>query len=50
MDINRDAKGRTFVEETNDGELSVPTLSFPDGKILVEPSISELADKLGIEM
>ena len=50
VDINRDAEGRAFVAETNDGELSVPTLCFPDGTTLVEPSISELAGKLGIEM
>jgi mycoredoxin len=50
VDIYRDAKGRAFVESVKDGKLSVPTLRFPDGSVLVEPSISELAERLGIEV
>ena len=42
VDITRDAEGHAFVEKINDGVLSVPTLSFPDGTVLVEPSISEI--------
>lgn len=49
VDIVRDPGGRAFVEEVNSGEIRVPTLCFPDGRILVEPSIPELAEALGIK-
>lgn len=48
IDINLNAEGRAFVEKTNGGKRSVPTIVFPDGSILVEPSSSQLAQKLGI--
>jgi mycoredoxin len=48
VDIEKDADARHFVEETNHGYRSVPTIVFPDGKILVEPSESELLKKLGL--
>jgi mycoredoxin len=46
IDIDNDAEGRKFVEKTNHGNRSVPTIVFPDGSILVEPSDSELKAKL----
>jgi thioredoxin reductase (NADPH) len=36
------------VEEKNDGKHTIPTIVFPDGSHLAEPSNEELADKLGI--
>jgi mycoredoxin len=48
VDIDQDADGRAFVVKTNNGFRSVPTLVFPDGSVLVEPSESQLAAKLGI--
>ena len=36
------------VEEKNDGKRTIPTIVFPDGSHLAEPSNEELADKLGI--
>ncbi len=36
------------VERINNGMRSIPTIIFPDGSILVEPSNAELADKLGL--
>jgi mycoredoxin len=50
VDINRDEVGLAFVEEVNDGERRVPTLRLTDGAILVEPSIAELAQALGVEV
>jgi mycoredoxin len=47
INIDRDADGRTFVEAVNSGMRSVPTIVFPDGDILVEPSRLELSEKLG---
>jgi mycoredoxin len=48
VDIDKDADARHFVEETNHGYHSVPTIIFPDGAILVEPSELELSKKLGL--
>lgn len=48
IDIDKDMDGRKFVEETNHGYRSVPTIVFPDGSILVEPSNDELTVKLGL--
>lgn len=46
IDIDRDAEGRAYVESVNNGNRSVPTIVFPDGSILVEPSTAELERKL----
>jgi mycoredoxin len=48
VDIDVDAEGRRFVEDTNKGFRSVPTIVFQDGSILVEPSTQELTNKLGL--
>lgn len=48
IDIDSDFTGRRFVEETNHGNRSVPTIVFPDGSILVEPSDEDLKEKLGL--
>ena len=48
FDIDQDPQARKFVEEVNHGFRSVPTIIFPDGSMLVEPSTSQLAEKLGI--
>jgi len=48
IDIDQDMDGRRYVEQVNNGFRSVPTIVFPDGKILVEPSVKELKEKLGI--
>jgi mycoredoxin len=48
IDIDKDTAARHFVEETNHGYRSVPTIVFPDGTILVEPSDLELSKKLGL--
>ena len=34
-----------FVMSVNHGNRSVPTIIFPDGSMLVEPSLSELNEK-----
>ena len=45
-DIDHDNEASVFVENTNQGQRRVPTIVFPDGSILVEPSNSELEKKL----
>lgn len=48
VDIEQDPDAMAYVEKVNDGQRIVPTIIFPDGDKLVEPSNAELADKLGI--
>lgn len=48
IDIDEDMEARQFVERVNNGYRSVPTIVFPDGSILVEPSVAELNRKLGL--
>jgi mycoredoxin len=47
INIDKDPAGREFVLQVNNGYRSVPTIVFPDGDILVEPSTTELVNKLG---
>lgn len=46
INIDEDPNGREFVMQVNNGYRSVPTIVFPDGDILVEPSSNVLAKKL----
>lgn len=48
IDIEKDRAGEQFVLKTNRGMRSIPTIVFPDGSILVEPSNTALASKLGL--
>jgi len=48
VDIEQDSEAMAYVEEVNRGKRIVPTIVFPDGSILVEPSNAELAMKLGL--
>lgn len=43
IDIEKDADARAFVRRVNNGMHSVPTIVFPDGTMLVEPSDADLA-------
>jgi glutaredoxin-like protein len=47
-DIEQDKQGCGFVEQVNGGRRRVPTIVFPDGSILVEPTNSELEKKIGM--
>jgi glutaredoxin len=42
IDIDENKLGEKFVRATNRGNRSVPTIIFPDGSILVEPSSGRL--------
>ena len=46
IDIDQNPEGKAFVIEVNKGNRSVPTIVFPDGSILVEPSNQELTNKI----
>ena len=49
VDIEQDPQAMAFVEQINNGKRIIPTIICPDGSILVEPSNSELAEKLGLQ-
>ena len=46
IDIDKNTEGEILVKETNHGNRSVPTIFFPDGTILTEPSNQTLNEKL----
>ncbi|MHC1784504.1 MAG: glutaredoxin domain-containing protein [Anaerolineaceae bacterium] len=48
VDIDKDPEAWKLVESINHGYRSVPTIVFPDGSTLTEPSTSVLAQKLNI--
>ena len=48
VDIEADPAATAMVERLNHGRQSVPTIVFPDGSVLVEPSNKVLAAKLGL--
>jgi mycoredoxin len=47
--IDNDGSARATLIQINDGYASVPTLIFPDGSKLVEPSMETLRQKLQME-
>lgn len=48
VDIEQDKKAMEFIEKINNGMRIIPTIIFPDGEILVEPTNAQLAEKLGL--
>ena len=48
INIEEDEEAAEFVARVNKGMQSVPTIIFPDGSILVEPSPRELARKFSL--
>ena len=49
IDIEQDPEAEQFVIETNRGKRIIPTIVFPDGSFLTEPSNTELAAKIGLQ-
>jgi len=50
VDIEMDEEAAKYLEKINGGYRSVPTVIWPDGSKLVEPSIEDLAKKIGIKL
>jgi len=50
VDIEADEAAARTLESLNRGYRSVPTIVWPDGSTLVEPSVEELSKKLGIAL
>lgn len=49
VDIEQDEKAMAFVEKVNNGMRIIPTIVFPDGSTLSEPSNAQLAEKLDMQ-
>ncbi len=49
INIEEDQEDQAFVQKVQNGGLTIPTIVFDDGSILIEPSNAELATKLGLE-
>ncbi len=48
-DIEQEPELLELIKEKNDGKDIIPTIVFPDGSHLAEPTNEELADKLGLD-
>ena len=45
VNVDTDEKGAAFIREINSGNRTVPTIIFPDGSVMIEPSNDELSLK-----
>jgi mycoredoxin len=48
INIEQNDEAAAYVKQVNGGMSAVPTIVFPDGSILVEPSARDLAAKMAI--
>ena len=48
VDIEQDPTAADFVMSVNGGNQTVPTLVFPDGSALTNPSLAQVKDRLGV--
>jgi mycoredoxin len=46
IDIEQDPAAAEFVESVNGGNQTVPTLVFPDGTTMVNPSAAQVRERL----
>ena len=49
LDIEKDTNARQLVEDINLGITKLPVVFFPDGDVLVQPNLTELAEKVGLQ-
>ena len=49
LDIELDTEARNLVESVNDGQHRLPIVFFPDGNTLIDPSIQDIAEKIGLQ-
>ncbi|MEU7132238.1 mycoredoxin [Streptomyces sp. NPDC046261] len=47
INIELDADSAAFVEKANGGNQTVPTVLFPDGSTLTNPSLAQVKAKIG---
>jgi thioredoxin reductase (NADPH) len=49
IDIEQQPAAQKIVQDHNNGKQIIPTIFFPDGQVLVEPTNAELAKALGLQ-
>ncbi len=49
INIEEDSEGQEYVRRVQNGGMTIPTIVFADGSLLIEPTNAELAAKLGLE-
>lgn len=49
INIEEDLEGQEYVRNVQNGGMTIPTILFEDGSLLIEPTNAELARKLGLE-
>jgi thioredoxin reductase (NADPH) len=49
LDIERDAEARALIEHANEATYRLPVVFFPDGTVLIEPNLTEVAAKAGLQ-
>ena len=50
VDVDEDQEGLRFVEQLQKGGRTIPTIVFPEGDHLLEPSDGDLARRLGLKL
>jgi thioredoxin reductase (NADPH) len=48
INLEEDQEGQAYVQKVQNGGITIPTIVFDDGSLLIEPSNAELAAKLGL--
>ncbi len=48
IDTDTEPEARAFVKQATGTRVIIPTLAFPDGSTMVDPSLQELANKLDL--
>jgi mycoredoxin len=48
INIEQDPESADFVEKANGGNQTVPTVLFPDGSTLTNPSLAQVQAKVGV--
>jgi thioredoxin reductase (NADPH) len=49
LDIERDAEAKSLVDQANESDHRLPVVFFPEGDVLIEPSLTEVAEKAGLQ-
>jgi mycoredoxin len=47
VDIERDPEAANYVISVNGGNMTVPTVVFPDGTVITNPSAAQVKERLG---
>ncbi len=48
VDIEQHPDAAEIVAKVNDGNKTVPTVVFPDGSALTNPSLAQVSERLGV--